>query len=150
MSEGLAVEYKGETITYNEWAGKWSAVNGAISLPQLSDVKAKMDALDKAAFKRQKAWWLGYRDDPAIVDVTSQAEQDGTDKYPVFWISTKGKRSKTTAPYLFAVDAHNAAIIEEMGRLEAEADALNKRVGLLKPTLHPFTPETASGGEGCK
>jgi hypothetical protein len=142
MSENIEVEHNGETITYQEWTGKWTARECGVSALQLGELKKKLDAIRKKEWKPITAIH-DYGREMRLVTVTSDAESLDYNKVPEFWISVEernGKKTRRKVPknLLYADSEHNREIIKRVHALEKEAEALNRKCGEAMKELQPF------------
>jgi len=145
MSDTIEVEYKGETLAYQEYSGKWTARGGDLTADQLNELKKKIDALRKKEWKPISAMHA-YGREMRLVTVTSDAETVGYRKVPEFWISIddgrKKSRRKVSKASLYADSDHNREVIKRINAMEHEANALNKKCGEAMKELQPFVVPT--------
>jgi len=113
-------------IVYEPRTNKWVCeVRGRER--QLDSLELAKQCIDKpepketAPFERFKAWYMDYRENPVLVEVTSiaippkwQTSRDVWVNYP---FGTKAERRKVDSRHIYPCNAHNDALVKELQEL---------------------------------
>lgn len=137
----IEVEYRDETITYDEYGNVWMWQGARSGLISLTAARASIDRAidgvkDKPKFKKRKAIFSYYGSDYIEVEVTSRKDNK-------FWIllqrQGKGKRSCESAENLYADTPENREKIEQQAAKEEERSRLQEEAHAIKASMQSFT-----------
>ena len=141
----MQIEYRGETIRYDEDSNLWQWRAESKALDSLKAIKRQIDrAIDgesgKPKFTHQPALFWASWGEPKEVTVTSRTD-DGA-----YWAMGAGGRGKYKARDLFAASESNRALLAEWRRLDAEKEAIEEKQRETRAAMAPFAPEGKQGG----
>jgi hypothetical protein len=139
----LSVTYEDIEIVYDESENVWRFTlrgreRSAESLAKAKEAIDKPVPADKAKpFQRVRAIHLNYSNTITLGEVTSIADGPSYRDKEVWFLSSKGDRSKKSASDIYADSSANMQLVAESQALYKEADALRKKAeSTLKKMQH--------------
>lgn len=160
----IATVVDGEKVVYDELRSKWTCRGGELEADQLPELRQKMRALKKKAFKRTEVFILSSHSRVSSLCkgvVSSLADTKDWGGCPEYWVTAvmpcdpgmrlidepggRSRHHKESASRLYSVSPGNKKLLLQMLKLEAREAELEKKRKELGLKLERAFPQEVEG-----